>query len=58
MKPLIRTTTASVASCLNKLADEGILTRKSGCGPRGGMGYKLAKDKKPLTWHQRLLNES
>lgn len=53
----LRVTTAAVASCLLKLTDEGILTRKSGCGPRGGMGYKLAKAKKPRTWHQRILNE-
>ena len=54
----LRVTTAAVASCLLKLTDEGILTRKSGCGPRGGMGYKLAKAKKPRTWHQRILTEN
>jgi len=57
-KPLIKLSSGTVSSCLLHLTEEGVLVRKSGCGPRGGIGYKLARKKQPRTWHQRLLAEA
>ena len=48
---------ASVSSCLLKLVSGKVLVRRAGKGPRGGMGYALAKID-PGPWRDVALNKS